>query len=418
MMLFAYCLFVPLSPVESPPPAAGGDAVAISFDEAIGLAARSPAVAGTADAVAVKTATDGRVGPFTANPMLHVQPGFAPGAAHAPLEGEAGLYQAFNLGGLAEARRSAMRYEEDALRAEARAAALSGRLEAAQAWIDLWAAEKALALAREELTLARELTARTHKAAAAAALTRAEAAEADAYEAEARLAVLSVEGEVTDLGYALAAAVSSPAGRPLVTAGDVPAAPVPPRSDWASLIARAAALPEARAVALTAEAERAQAREVMAAAGTVIELGVLGQRDAAGRTVLLGSLGFSLPLFDHGHRAAGVLEAQAARRAGAADDASRRAAVTLARVLHEIEHTGEVLREIHEALLVATAESARLRDAAFRAGDATVVEVLLARRAAASARAREVRASAAHAWARAKAALVLAQLDAGARVSP
>lgn len=401
-------------------PAAPPDpALSLTFDAAVGLAERSPSVAGAGAAVDAKLAADRDVGPLTSNPTLHVQPGRAPADAGAPLEGEAGLYQAFNLGGLAGARRSALRAEEEALRAEARALALSRRLEAAQAWIDLWAAEQALSLAREELALARELTTRTHEAARVAALTRAEAAEADAYEAEARLAALSVEGEVTDLGYALAAAVARAPERPLATAGDLPDAPVPPRDQWAALIARAAALPEPRAMALVAEAERAQAFEVRAAAGGELELGVLGQRDAAGRTALLGSLRLTLPVFERGQRTAGTLAAQAAQKTGAAVDAARRAATSLARALHEVEHTREVLDELHGALLAATAENARLRTAAFRAGDATVVEVLLARRAAAAARAREVRASAAHAWARAKTLLLLAQLDAGpARPTP
>jgi outer membrane protein TolC len=215
---------------------------------------------------------------------------------------------------------------------------------------------------------------------------------------------------VTDLGYALAAAVARAPEHPLVTSGDLPEAPVPPRHEWAGLITRAVSLPSPRALALVAEADRALALEVRAASGGELELGVLGQRDAAGRTVLLGSVRLTLPVFERGQRAAGVIAAQAAQKAGAAADASRRAGVALARALHEVEHTREVLEELHEALLPATAESARLRTAAFRAGDATVVEVLLARRAAASARARELRASAAHAWARAKTMLLLAQL--------
>jgi outer membrane protein TolC len=59
----------------------------------------------------------------------------------------------------------------------------------------------------------------------------------------------------------------------------------------------------------------------------------------------------------------------------------------------------------------ASVEAARLREVTFRAGDATVVEVLVARRNAVAARARLNRAKAAHAWALVKVWLELAEIE-------
>ncbi|ABC83625.1 outer membrane protein-like protein [Anaeromyxobacter dehalogenans 2CP-C] len=397
---------------EAPPhrmaPLAPERVYAITFDEALGLAAEAPSVAGAERAVSVKSEGNSKIGLLTSNPSLVLQPGFSTRDANPRLEGEVALTQSFNLAGLSGNRRKAARTEEQQLRDEARAVALSRRLDAAQAWLDMWAAEAAFQLSREELGLAMDLAARTRRAAEAAALTRADAADADAYEAEARLASLSVEGEVTDLGFRLAEMVGRATPLPMTTSGELPMATVPERAAWPALIARAAALPAARAEKLAAEADRARASEARSARGLDLQLGARAQRDSAGNDVLYGIVGFTFPVFERGHREAATFDAAAARRAGEAEDASRRAVTELARAFHEVEHTGEVLDALEKTLVPAAAESARLREAAMRAGDATVVEVLVARRSAASARARELRARAAHAWARAKVAMLVA----------
>ena len=213
----------------SPPPPVKE---AITFDEALGLAEASPAQAGLRRAVEVKRAGDAHVSALPSNPVLLLQPAVAPRDAARRPEGQLSLSVPFNLSGLGGARRDAASRETAALDAQARAEALSRRLDAARAWIDLWAAELAEKLSREELALAEELAARTRRAAESAALTRADAADADAYLAEARLLALSVEGEVTDLGLALARATSRPVPRVLGTVGQLPAPEVPERDRW------------------------------------------------------------------------------------------------------------------------------------------------------------------------------------------
>lgn len=388
---------------------------ALTFDESLGIALRSPSIEGDTRALAVRREGNERIGALTSNPLLVVQPGVAPRAGGGAPEIQAGLSQSFNLAGHGSARRAAARAELDQLDAEARAAILARRLDAARAWIDLWAAERALALAQEELALATDIAGRTRRAADAAALTRSDAAEADTYRAEARLAALSIGGEVTDLGLALARLSSRAPEVPLSTAGDLPAPSLPPAGQWPALARAAGALPATRALRLAAEADRARSLEVRASRGAELSLGVLFQRDAAGST-LFANVGASLPLFERGAREAAAFDADAARRAGHAEDAARAAVAELARAFHEVEHAGEILDELQRVLLPAALESARLRQAAFQAGDATVLEVLVARRAAAQARAREARARAARAWAGVKVAFLVAQLGAPSAV--
>jgi outer membrane protein TolC len=384
----------------------------LTFDEALGLADHTSAVEAGRAAVAAHRDHVARISSQTSNPVLTVEPGWRVGASPSSttrFEGGAGLSQSWSLAGLSRRRRDAARAEGDALAAEVRAAALARRLAAAQAWIEAWAAQSALADARQEAEIAGELADRTGRAAEQALLTRADAADAAAYRAEARQLALAVEGEVTDLGFRLAAET----GRPpvaLAPAGDLPSPVLPPSAEWPALVERAGGLPDVAARALLARAEAARAVEARAARGTQLTLGARWQRDNLGESVVYGQVGLTLPLFDRGEREAAAAAAGAARARGEAEDLARAAAVGLARALHEVEHTGEVLAELEGGFLPASATALRLREVALRAGDATVLEVLVARRSAAAARARVNRAKAAHAWAQVKVWLLLAEL--------
>jgi cobalt-zinc-cadmium efflux system outer membrane protein len=384
--------------------APAGDA--LTFDEALGLAERAPAVH------AAQRDLASRISSQTSNPELLVEPGYrvSPSATSTThLEGVVSLSQSWSLAGLSSRRRESARAEGDLLAAEARATALARRLSAAQAWIDLWAAQAALADARQEAEIAADLAARTERAAEHALLTRAEAADAVTYRGEARLLALSVEGETTDLGYRLARETARPPVA-LATAGPLPDPPLPPVEQWPRLIERAGALPDAVARRLAAHADAAHAAEARAARGTQLMLGASMQRDNLAEYVAFGQIGLTFPFFDRGEREAAPYAAAAARERGQAEDAARAAATELARALHEVQHTQEVLAELDKGFLPASAEAARLREVAFRVGDATVLEVLLARRSATAARARLNRARAAHAWARVKVWLELSEL--------
>lgn len=407
-MLAAAVLSLALTATVPGVAGAGG----LTFDQALGLVEQVPGVEGARAAVTAQRDMAGRISSQIANPELRVEPGYrvsdSPTSA-TRFEGTASLSQSWSLSGLGGRRREAARLEGDQLEAEARAIALARRLSAAQAWIDLWAAEAALHEAREELELAADLAVRSERAAEHALLTRAESADAVAYRAEARLLALSIEGETTDLGYRLAREMARPPAA-LSAIGALPDPALPDEREWPKLVERAAAAPEIVARRIAAHAEAARVAEVRAARGTQLTTGLALQRDNLGEYVVFGQVGITLPIFDRGEREAAPYAAAAARARGEAEDAARGAAAELARAFHEVEHTQEVLAEMEKGFVPASAEAARLREVAFRAGDATVLEVLVARRGAASARARLNRARAAHAWAKVKIWLELAEL--------
>ncbi|BDG10223.1 TolC family protein [Anaeromyxobacter paludicola] len=390
--------------------AAAASGEVVTFDEALGVAAEAPAVQAARDAVRLREERDRAISGLPGNPTIFAEPGVRPESASNKVEGTIGISQPFSLAGLGGARRDAAASERAALANEARAAALSRRLSAAEAWIGLWGAQQAWQSAQAEVRLADEFADRIARAAQAAALTRSDLAEAESYRAEARLAALAVEGEATDLGYQLARQLGRASLTPLQAAGALPDLGLPPRERWAALLPRAASLPEVQARALLAQAERARELEARASKGTQLALGLSAQRDNQGLTGAFLSAGLTLPLFDRAERESAPLAASARRLEGEHRDLAAQAQSELARALHEVEHTGELLRAIETTLVPAAVESARLREAAMNAGEATVLEVLIARRGAAAAKARLARATAAHAWARVKVSLLLGEM--------
>lgn len=402
----------PARGAQAMPPEVGAP---ITFDEALGLAAQAPAVAGAEAAATDQRRIGDSVSSVIANPTLIVQPG----AGRDPLDGqwrylgETTLTQGWNLSGLPGDRKAAVRAEGEQLLAEARAAALSHRLAAAQAWVELWAAQQSLADALQEYDLASEFSTKMARAAEAAAFTRAEAADAATYAADAHVQALAAEGEVVDRGYQLAVAMGQEAERALVAAGPLPAPPAPRRADWPAILQAAGKLPAVAAHRLASDASRARDVEARSSRGWGLGTGVKGTRDYLGTWGAQAVVEFSFPVFDRGEREAAPQAAASSRADGEFKEARAVAATELARSLHEVEHTGEVLDAIEKELVPAAEANAKARGASMRAGETTVLEVLVARRVWAAARQKRTRALASHAWAGVKVWMLLADMTPG-----
>lgn len=384
----------------------------ISFDEAIGLSVQAPDVQGAERAVAEKHDMRGRISTMTSNPQLYLQPGFR--VAPIPNQGvevQASVMQSWNLAGLSSARTTTARLEEETLSARARALALTQRLEAARAWIDLWSAERVLEITSQEAALAGDFVRLVEKAAAASASTKADVSEARAYHAEARLSVIAAEGEVLERGLLLARALAAGA-EAMSSSGSLPTAPAPAETNRKAAIQRVTNLPTVQSKALEAEVERARSAEEKAARGTSLSLGVYLQRDSPGGFVGYGAVGLTFPLFDRGERERSVTVARAAQLEGEAKRETANAAIDLALGFHEIDHTQEVVDTLTTAMLPALEESLASRLRIFEAGEATILEVITTRRNLVNARGRLERARAQNAWARVKVWLWLSMLDA------
>lgn len=383
----------------------------ISFGEALRHAALAPAATAPQKALAVRRQLDARIPALSGNPQLNVQAGYR--ALSEPERGaevQITLTQPVNLAGYAGARRRAAAAEEQVLGAEAGAASLAQRLRCASTWLALWGAQQALEEARKEVGLAIQFTRQTERAAVAQLLTRAESTEAAAYQAEAELLALSLEGEVFELGVELARLVAAPAPGPLRAAGPLPELDVPPQEAQPQLLARAAALPEVAQRRLAEIAERAREAEVRASRGLQAQLGAYFAREAPAAIIAMGVVNISAPLFDRGQRERAALLAEAARLQGEAEAQATSARAALVLAFHDVAHSGEVYHQLREHLVPAAAEGARLRELSQRAGESTVLELLLSRRAAALARGRLARAQAEHAQARARLSLLASEL--------
>ncbi len=384
----------------------------VSFDEAIGLSVQAPDVRGAEQAVAAKHDMRGRMSTMTSNPQLYLQPGFrARPEGNQGIEVQGSVTQSWNLAGLSSARSTTARLEEAELSAQARVLALTQRLDAARAWIDLWSAERVLEVVTREAVLGGEFVRLVEKAVAASAITKADLAEARAYHAETRLSVIGAEGEVFERGLQLARVLAANAD-PLSSTGDLPVAPVPAGTNRKETLQRAAGLPTVQNKALAAEVERARNAEEKASRGTSLSLGVYVQRDSPRGFVGYGAVGLTLPLFDRGERERSVTVARAAQLEGQTKREAVNAVADLALGFHEVDHTQEVVDTILGAIIPPLEEAVAARMRIFEAGESTMLEVITARRNLVNARGRLERARAQNAWARVKVWLWLSAMDA------
>lgn len=384
----------------------------VTFDQAIGLSVETPDVRSAERAVGAKRDMRGRMSTMTSNPQLYVQPGFRVlPAENQGVEVQASVMQSWNLAGLSQARTTATRLEEAELSVQARALALQQRLEAARAWVDLWSAERVFDVVSREAALAGEFARLVEKAAAASAATKADSAEARAYHAEARLGVVSAEGEVFERGLLLARVLAAGAD-PLGSTGDLPLAPVPVGANRRDALQRASALPAVQLKALEADVQRARGAEEKAARGTSLSVGLFVQRDSPRGFVGFGAVGLTLPMFDRGERERSVTIARATQLDGETKREQANAVADLAMGLHEVDHSQEVVDTIANAILPPLEEALSHRTRLFEAGEATMLEVITARRNVTNARGRLERARAQNAWARVKVWLWLSAIDA------
>lgn len=383
----------------------------MTFDEALGFARQGPAATAVERAATVSGEIGGKVSSMTSNPMVMVSPGvrILPLASAGP-EGAISVSQSWNLAGLGAARKDAVKAEKDALTAEARAIALVQRMHTAKEWLDLWAAQKVMAVASAEADVARDLAKLAEKAQAAQAATKADTADAKAYLAEAKLAVIDAEGDVFERGTELARDIAAKSADPVRAEGDVPEPSLPAESTWPSALLRVEKLPSVQAKAFAARAEKARSEEEGAARGAHLLVGVEVRKEAPDGFLAMGTVGLTLPVFDRGERERSVSEARATRSEGEKQSAALDGRTEMALAFHEVEHTGEIVKAVKGELLPALIEAADAREQLFRAGDGTMVDVLTARRRVLAAKARLVRAQAANAWAKVKVWMLLAEL--------
>jgi cobalt-zinc-cadmium efflux system outer membrane protein len=388
----------------------------LSFVEAAERSARNPRVAAGKVAQAELERKARGLPALDANPVLSVQLG----ARLSPerdrgADFTASLSQTVSLERAARLRREALAAEARTAEAQAQQARLELRLDAARAWLDLWAHQKLLALAKEDEEAARRLQQAVTRLVQARERLRSEALVARRRVEEARLQVLAAEGALAESREQLRAELGLPLEDTPVASGEPPELLPPSAAEQKAALASAASLPSVRARSLLAAEERVRAAEERAARGNRLTFGVVLQREAPDANVVQGLVAVPLPLLDVASREAAPRLAAARRADGEAEDALHRARAGLSLAFHDLEHSDQVESAVRGELLPAAEEALRALDREFAAGEATLLERIDGQRALIEARARLVHALRDRAWARLRAAALLAAIREGSR---
>jgi len=382
----------------------------VGFDEAIDLVGERPSAIVRDEAAATRRGLDRQLTGTVSQPQILVQPGMRVlPTDRQTFAMQATVLQSWNVTGLGRARRAAARQETRAFDAHTRAKRLEQRLAAARAWIELHAVEGQLELARHDAATSRTMDAAVQRAVDAGVLARADLAQARAHNSVADARVIALEGQAHDLGLVLARETASDPWTPLGTVGPAPAPVLPADAELAMRLAAVDRLPPVRARALTLAAARARAVEhARSSRGTQLTAGAQIDRDDPDGLLAYGIFGVSFA----GRGAGGRAKADAVLEQGQlkATDLEDTAALTasVASALHELHHTRAVLEHLDAELVPALGASLEALMRQREAGEATVFEVLAARRALAAAQMDRVAAESALSWAQVHAWLLLA----------
>lgn len=384
----------------------------LTFDEVLTRAEAHPTLEARDAALARRRAGDAEISSLSANPQLQVLPGWRlPGASDDPgFEIQAQLSQTFDLGGIGPARQRAARAERLALGADRRAKALGLRLDAARAWLGLWARRAEQARIEEERDLAAQLAARLARAAELGAALETDAAEATLFAQTLERAALDAEGRSYEQALSLAGALGLDGGQTPTPEGAPPDVALPAEDRWEVWVARAEDLPAAATARVVADARRAQRTEADAQASTRITPTLYAQLERPHDVLLFAGVGVQLPMFANNQRArarAAAAEASAERDVAQAAREARRA---LRLALHEVAHAREIEAQVRDRILPTAERWVGQANKRFEAGEADVFSVLRARRRLAEVRVTQIGAEEARRWAELKAWLLLASL--------
>lgn len=403
LALVAMLAFMATEPHEPAPRAA------ITWEEAFRRALEAPGIAAVRAAVQERRELDGKISGL-GNPEVELVAGVRKGEVDQGFDGEVTVIQPFPLAPVGAGRRNAARAETRLLDARARALRLERGLQVASAFCRLHAAERAREEAENAVSLAEEILVAVERGQRAGVFTSQDVALARLHVAEARLDLLAAEGEAFELGVELGRAVLHDGPYPLVTSGPLPLVALPPEQEWTRKLS-AEKLPSSILPILEAEAARARLRErEVEARAFWVGIGATALRESQERA-LLGTLRFTIPLFDRGLRDRGQLSTEARLQEGTSAEERKAAAGHVASIVHEVEHSEATYEHLRDTVVALAEENLRLARLAFEAGEQTVLDVLRAQSQLVSLRMQLHRAEADRALARLRLALLLEAVD-------
>lgn len=390
------------------------EAQAITFDEALALGDDAPDVRGADRALEARRRGDEGISDITHPTEIQVVPGVRVlSEQDRGFEGSIGISQGWSLSGLPGARRRAAEDERAALAAQRRVLALTHRLDAARAWIDLRVLERQVELATEEHRTAEEALARVERALEAGVVTAADVADVRAFTGELRLAMLTAEARRLGAMLALAEATGRAPVHGLRTAGASPDPELPSYERLEALLMDVDDLPEVVAARLESIAARTREVELAAASGPTLATGVQAYREAPSGVIVFGLLTLGLPLADLAARDRSIALAEIEEREAELEARSLAAMRSGFAVAHEVDHTRREEAVLETEVVPALDELASVRQRQLHVGETTVVLALDARRRRIAAHARLAQAEGAATWAAVRAWMMLAAREGG-----
>ena len=361
----------------------------VSYAQALDWIDRTPEVRSRIDAARGLVERRNQVTALPSDLMLSAEAGPRLGEG-STAAGRIGASQTFALAALGDARRGVLHDAARVLTAEQRSVRFARRSEVARAWLELSYAHKALEVATRERGLAEELARVTLRGVSLGELTAADAADASAYAAEAQLNQLAAEGALADARFELSRSLAV-VDRLLDARGEPPQLSALSTHEREQLHARIAAVPAVIEQLRQIELVDARKRELQASHAPQLGVGVLLERGDAASLTALATATLSVPLRERATREHAELDATQRILHGNMEQARARAHVELERLIHDAEHAQRLVEYTERELMPAIDKGLQAREALFRAGESSVLELILARRSALVLRLRQER---------------------------
>lgn len=386
-------------------------ALPLTFDGVITGAEAHPRLSAQDAALKVQRVHNGAISRLSANPQLQVLPGWRlPGSSDPGFEIQFSLSHTFDLGGIGARRQEAAAAELAEMSSDRRRDALAARLDAARAWLGLWARQTQMQQIEEERDLAVQLAQRVRRAVELGAAVEPDAAEAQLFAENLARSALDAEGLTYEQALGLAGALGLSGAEVPHAEGAPPPVALPEARTWPQWIARAQELPSSRSAQLRAQAAQARAAEAKAQDSTRLTPTLNAQMERPNDVLVFAGLGVQLPLFHQNAQAAATASAQATRAQRDATLVAIDAERALRLTLHEVTHTREIEDHVRQRILPTVQTWVEQTTRRFEAGETDVFTVLRARGRLVEIRHTLLSAEEERRWAEVKAWLLLASL--------
>ncbi|WP_242335788.1 TolC family protein [Anaeromyxobacter sp. SG66] len=374
--------------------ASAAGAEPLTSERAVAIALeRNPELAGlAAEARAARARLADAELPLRANPEISAAAGPRSRGDRRTTDVEVAVSQRVELFGQRGARIDVTSAERDVSEARLAARRVGLASEVRASFARVLAAERLIALAREDLTVARDAVHAVERRFELGATTQLEVNAARVEGARAARAVAVASRRQASALSELRTLLGSEPGTPLELAGALPRAIRAAPLDTEGLVNRA----------LSARTDLVAARRELAAAESEVRLArreslpapAIGGRYSReeGADIVLGTLTFELPVFNRNQGGRGVASARVARAEAEVAAAERRVREEVRLAVSRLETAAEAAQAFEGEALAGAAANVTLATKAYDAGKIGVAELLLIRRGAVEARREHVEA--------------------------